>query len=91
MKHIMYIVAWIVLGVVLSLIAHAVIEIMYINYALSHGIAPVNYTAFGLGYCTLPQWLQALLLIAGVVVGYWAGIYFWRVIYIEKRFRKFRT
>ena len=90
MKRIVYIVAWVVLGLLLSLITHGLIEISYINYSLSHGIVLANQTAFGHGYCALPIWLQSLLLLTGVVGGFLAGKYFWRVIYIEKRYRRFK-
>jgi len=83
-----YIVAWVVLGVLLSFIVHAALEMSYIQYALSHDIIPLNQNALGYGYCALPVWLQTLLIIAGVVGGYFAGTYFWRIIYVEKRFKK---
>ena len=78
-----------VLGLLFSIITHALIEIGYINSRLSQGILPINQAEFGYGYCALPVWLQAMLLIMGIALGYVAGVYFWRVIYIEKRYRKF--
>ena len=89
MKRTVYITAWIILGLVLSFIGHALIEMSYINYALGHGITPVNHTAFGLGYCALPIWLQSLLIVLGITGGITAGNYFWRIIYVEKR-RRFK-
>ena len=69
----------------LSFIAHAVIEIGYIKYALGSGMTVIDYTVFGYAYCALPAWLQVGLLLLGIIGGYLAGVYFWRVIYIEKR------
>lgn len=84
MKKIIYILAWVVLGLILSFIAHAVIEIKYINHSLSAGIAPVNYMVFGRGYCALPGLLQLGLPILGIVFGFLAGWYFWKVVYIKE-------
>ena len=83
-----YVVAWIVLGSLLSFIAYALLEMSFIKYLLADGIVPVNHMTWGQGYCTLPVWLQALLLVGGIMGGYLAGIFFWRVIYVEGRYRK---
>ena len=90
MKKYIYIFAWVILGLLLSFITHAVIEIAYINYSFAKGIILVNHTAFGHGFCVLPTYLQAGLLILGILGGFLAGRFFWRVIYIEKRYRKWR-
>lgn len=90
MKKYIYIFAWIILGILLSFIAHAVIEIAYINYFFAKGIILVNHTAFGYGFCVLSIYLQASLLILGMLGGLFAGQYFWKVIYIEKRYRFWR-
>ena len=87
MKKYVYIFAWLVLAMMLSFIAHAVIEIGYIKYALGAGLTITDYTVFGYAYCALPAWLQIGLLLAGISGGYFAGVYFWRIIYVEKRYR----
>ena len=79
MKRLIYIVSWVVLGLLLSFLAHAFIEITYINFALSRGMVLVDQTAFGRGYCVLPNWLQLLLPVLGAVGGYASGKFFWRV------------
>jgi len=88
MKRIAYIILWIVLGLELSFVAHAIIEMGYVSYSISRGIILDNHTFLGYGYCFLPTWLQSLLLILGIGGGYFAGQYFWRAIYIEKRYGK---
>ncbi|MBI2610113.1 hypothetical protein HYW53_02965 [Candidatus Giovannonibacteria bacterium] len=90
MKRTIYLIASTLLGLLLSFIAHAVIEIFYIKYALSNGIQLENQTAFGFGYCVLPLWLQALLLAAGLIGGYLLGRCWWRIVYIEHRHWSFR-
>lgn len=85
-----YVVAWMVLGLLLSFIAHALLEMSYIKYALARGIVLLNHMAWGQGFCALPVWLQSLLLVGGIIGGYLAGIFFWRVIYVEGRYRKIK-
>lgn len=86
MKIYIYIVSWIVLGSLLALLAHAGMEIGYINYLLAQNIVPVNYGSFGGHYCALPVWLQSGLVAVGLFGGFLAGKHFYRVIYIEKRY-----
>jgi len=85
MKRNVYILSWVILGLLLSMLVHAFAEVRYIDYLLSHGIAPEDHTFFGLAYCALPVWVQSGLLLAGAVGGFYAGVYFWKVVYIEKR------
>jgi hypothetical protein len=75
---------WIVLGFLISMLAHAWIEMWYIDRLLLQGIAPVNYGVFG-HYCALPAWLQYGLALAGVFGGFFAGRHFYYVVYVDKR------
>ena len=70
----------------MSFLGHAGIEIAYIKYALAKGTALVNNSLFGRGYCVLPEWLQIGLIAAGAALGFWLGVKWWRIIYVEKRF-----
>lgn len=88
MKKIIYILAWIFLGILLSFLTHAALEISYIKYALANDVALADQSVFGHAYCALPGIVQIGLLLAGAVFGLWAGMYFWKAIYIEKRYRK---
>lgn len=81
MKKIVYIFMWMVLGFFVSIIAHGVIEISYIRYALNSGIILENQAVFGYGYCALPAYLQAGLLILGIIGGFFSGRHWWHVIY----------
>ena len=76
---------WVVLGFLLSIIAHGVLEISYIIYAIQNGIVLENKTVFGYGYCVLPIFLQASLLILGIAGGFFSGSHWWRIVYVEKK------
>lgn len=88
-KKTIYILLTIFLGVILSFLAHALIEINYIKYLLARGLAPANQMVFGQGYCALPIWLQIGLPLIALIGGYFLGQWWWRVVYIEhKRWRR---
>jgi putative effector of murein hydrolase len=78
-KKTIYIALVMVLGLILSFIAHAIIEIFYINYSLSRGIIlkPSALTP----KCYLPSLLQIFLIFAGLLGGYILGQKWWNKIY----------
>ena len=78
-KKIVYLIASTALGFFLSLIAHSLLEINYLNWALSHDKLVKFYNG-----CALPPILQALLLLVGVIGGYFLGTFWWRKIYVER-------
>ena len=89
-KKTIYILLTIFLGVMLSFILHAIIEVAYIKYALSSG-AEVRGTYFlGVGWCALPPWVQYTLPVLGIVGGYFLGQHWWHVVYIQRRHWRFR-
>ena len=77
-----YIALTIVLGLILSFLLHAVIEIFYINYFLGKNILlkPSALTS----KCYLPSALQIFLLLAGFLGGYFLGKFWWKKVYGEK-------
>jgi hypothetical protein len=82
MKKTFYIFCFVVLGLVLSSLAHAIIEIGYIQYSFAKGIVLTNHPFFiGHSYCALPIWLQMGLIIAGILWGYWQGKRLWSKLY----------
>ena len=85
-KKPIYIFLFTLLGLMVSFLAHAGAEITYILYAFKKGIVLQNHFVFGNGYCVLPVWLQVGLVVVGVVGGFWMGIRWWQIIYVEKRF-----
>lgn len=84
-KKTIYILLTMLLGLILSFLAHALIEINFIKYLLAQGLAPANQTAFGYGYCVLPVALQFGLIVLGLIGGYFLGQWWWKIVYIEKR------
>ncbi|MFA6306484.1 MAG: hypothetical protein WCV70_02230 [Patescibacteria group bacterium] len=82
-KKAIYLFAATILGVLLSFIAHAVIEINYLNSVLSQGRTVRFY-----GNCALPPALSILLLILGAVGGFLLGRVWWRLVYIDRVWAK---
>jgi uncharacterized protein YneF (UPF0154 family) len=85
MKKIIYVILWVVLGLILSFIAHAGIEIQYLKYANAYNLT-VHWVLSGA--CALPLWLIVLLPILGIAFGLWAGFFFYRKVYIDHLLRK---
>jgi len=82
-KKISYIILAMLLGVLLSFVAHAVIEIFYINSLLEKGISPEPSSLTD--KCFLPSWLQITLLLAGLIGGYLLGCFWFRSAYIKRK------
>jgi len=79
LKKAAYLSASVVLGIFLSYLAHAAIEINYLNWAQSHDRIVVFY-----GSCVLWPWLQILLWAGGAVSGFFLGRFWWRKLYVER-------
>ena len=89
MKKQIYVFFTIVLGVLLTTIIHAVLEMGYIALYVKE---PVKY-GLGLtwqGILWVHYVYTAALLIVGIVGGYYLGQRWWRIIYVEKRHWWFR-
>jgi H+/Cl- antiporter ClcA len=82
-KKTAYLCATVFLGVLLGLIVQAMMEIKYLDYAQSRGLE-VN---FYYGNATPPSLVLSLVL-AGAVIGYFLGQYWWRKVYIERNWAK---
>lgn len=85
-KKIIYIVAAMFLGFLLSLIAHAFIEMYLIIQMLEAGRVPFPYGQHEF----LPPLLSFILIIIGLAFGYVAGVRWWQWVYVEKRHWIFR-
>lgn len=83
LKYVTYLAAAVVLGLLLSLLAHAAIEISYLKWLASQGRVAVFYRG-----CALPPILTAALWLAGAVGGLLLGRAWWRYIYIDRRWEK---
>lgn len=84
MKRIIYIISFVVLGVLLQFLLHAGIEIWYINLLLK------DFPRYSLGLSWSDWYLihhtaTIILLIIGVLFGFWCGKFFWKKIYEGKK------
>ncbi len=90
MKRIIYIICFIIFGVVLQFLVHIVIEVLYINLLLK------DFQKYSLGF-SLDQWFiihyigTVIFLIAGILFGFWQGIYWWKRLYENKVVNKVRS
>jgi hypothetical protein len=89
MKRIIYIIAAVVLGILLGTIVHGIVEIKYLNYLFANGITPQSHPFLGTN-CFLPPLWQFVFLIGGAILGYFLGVNWWRIVYIEKRHWRMR-
>jgi len=85
-KKIVYIILTMILGLILSFIFHALIEIIYINFSLSRGILPKP--SFLTSKCYLPSFLQIFLVLAGLLGGYFLGQFWWKKVYGEHKIKE---
>lgn len=80
MKHFIYVIAFVVLGVLLQFLIHAGLEIWYIRLLVG------DFPRYGLGL-SWKAWLMIhdvgsiILFVLGVAFGYWQGNYWWRRVY----------
>lgn len=85
LKRAVYLSASVVLGLLLSFIAHALIEINYLHQLASQGQVARFY-----GGCALPSVFQIALLLLGVIGGYFLGRFWWQKVYVERACEKKR-
>lgn len=72
-----------ILGILLSLIAYAFIEIGYLRWAGSQNLVVSFY-----GNCALPLTMRGAFLVFGAVGGFFLGRVWWRKVYIERIWAK---
>ena len=82
-KKIIYIISWMVLGILLSFLIHAFIEFKYLSWAGENNRVIIWY-----GGCALHPVLRVGLFITGVLFGFWQGKFWWQKIYIERYWEK---
>lgn len=82
-KRRVYLFAVIILGVLLSFIAHALIEINYLNSSFSQNKIVTFY-----GGCALPPVFSIALLVLGAVGGFFLGRVWWRLVYVDRVWAK---
>ena len=86
-KRIVYIASFTILGILLSFLVHAAIEIPVINLLLA------DFDTYGMGL-TWRQWETVhnvgtvVLLALGIIAGYMQGVYWWNIIYVRRKYKK---
>jgi hypothetical protein len=83
LKKAVYLIAATVLGVLLSFILHAFIEIKYLQSAVSRGLVVTFY-----GSGVLPPVLNYGLLLLGAIGGFFLGMFWWRLVYVDRIWEK---
>jgi len=82
-QKIVYLFFWIILGIILSFLFHALVELIYLNWAEKQEKMVVFY-----GSCALNPFLQIGILIIGICGGFAMGCFCWQKIYIERIYQK---
>ena len=82
-KKIIYLSASVVLGLLLSLIVHALFEMSYLRWAEKN-----NFSVPFFGGCALPPVLQISLWLLGALSGFTLGRFWWRKVYVERIWAK---
>lgn len=89
MKRSFYIFCFTLLGILLQFLAHALFEMATIGLLLK------DFKHYGLGL-SWSQWyalhyvLSLVFLMAGIVYGFRWGVYWWQVMYVEHRYKKWK-
>ena len=83
LKKVIYLIAAVILGLLLSFIVHAFIEIKYLNWALGRG----EIVSFYYG-CALPPMLSGGLWLFGAIGGFLLGRFWWRLVYVDRVWAK---
>ncbi len=79
LKKIVYYILGIIGGIIVSFVVHAIVEMLYINHFLSREILPQPSPTSHL--CFLPFYLQVVILLAGIIGGYFFARWGWSVVY----------
>lgn len=82
MKKTAYIASFTFLGILLQLIIHGLVEVWYVGLLLK------DFSKYGLGlswnnWFLIHHIATVILLILGILFGFWQGKYWWRKIYEE--------
>jgi hypothetical protein len=83
LKKTVYLVASTILGVLLSFLAHALIEIKYLHWLENQSKAVTFYHG-----CAFLPVIQIAFVALGAVGGFFLGRFWWRKIYIERVWAK---
>ena len=84
MKKSIYIISFIVLGILLQFILHALIEVIALNLLLD------SSDVFWDKWYLLHGIFTVLLLVGGIVFGYFQGKKWWQILYVDKKYGEIR-
>lgn len=84
-KHSVYVTAATVLGLLVSLLAHVLLEMQYLHRADMQGVSVTWTRFFGFGLCALPPLIQYGLVVIGLAGGFFIGRVWWQFVYVERR------
>ena len=80
MKRLIYIIAFVLLGILFQFLVHAIVETWYISLLIG------DFSKYSFGF-SWSQWFlihhigTVLLLIGGIAFGFWQGKFWWQRIY----------
>jgi hypothetical protein len=83
LKKYAYLLASITLGLLLSLIFQAFIEMAYLGRMAEDGQSVDFYNG-----CALTLWLQASIWLVGAIGGFLLGRFWWRWLYVDRVWKK---
>ena len=84
-KRIIYIILTMILGAELSVLIYVELEMLYLRYLVVNNLPLINHTLFGYGYFLLPTSIFSIILLLGLVGGFFLGRFWWHMIYEQKR------
>jgi hypothetical protein len=88
MKKKVYVFSFMILGLLLGFLAHGIIEMIYIRLLVN------DYNRFGFQFewstwIAIHSYFTAILAVLGLVLGYGWGHKFWKILYVDKKYRKY--
>ena len=85
LKKIIYVILTIILGKLLGFLAYELISIKFIKILVRRGL-PVEYNrVFEPVYSPVPAHLFWLLVLTGAIGGFFLGLRWWQMVYVEHR------
>lgn len=85
MKRLVYITAFIFLGILVATLIHAGLEIPAL-YVMTEYPERFADTFLWQEWDAIHRTVSTLLWFAGLGIGWWCGVRFWQILYVEKRY-----
>jgi len=81
-KHRIYLFLSALLGLLLSILFWAAVELKFVSWSVSQGVVVLDYWA--------SPFVLGLIMIGGIILGSIAGVRWWQIVYVEKRHWRMR-